>query len=442
MKLDYKRTFILGFGFFGISIVWSVYNSFVPVFLREYALPWWLVGFVMTFDNLLGITLLPYIGQLSDRTRTRLGRRRPYILVGTPIAAVFLIALAALHVGLPHVTSTLWLLTAIIIVMNLSMAVFRTPTVALMPDITPSALRSKANGVINLMGGLGTSLAFLIGGMLFARGQIYPFLLAAFMLLVAEGIVIFSVQEPAVPDTADEPAKARPNLWGALRETVSNFADLSRMPDKSALFVCLAIFCWFMGYNAIETFWTSYGREVLYASQIASGALTADQAVAKAASLLTYLSASFLVFALPAGLIATRFGRKPTIVTGLALLVALWFGMLWLSSNVYVLIALVLSGLAWALININSLPIMVDLAPAGKTGAYTGLYYFFSMLAASTSPTIVGRLMDLFGPRTMFVFTPIFMVLAMVSMLLVKRTEPADMGNVERALELVADADF
>jgi len=151
MKLDYKRTLILGFGFFGISIIWSVYNSFVPVFLRQYALPWWLVGFVMTFDNILGITMLPYIGQLSDNTWTRLGRRRPFILIGAPIAAVLFVVIPAIHLNMTHVASTLWLLTGVIIIMNIAMALFRTPTVALMPDITPPALRSKANGIINLM---------------------------------------------------------------------------------------------------------------------------------------------------------------------------------------------------------------------------------------------------------------------------------------------------
>ena len=107
MKLDYKRTLILGFGFFGISIIWSVYNSFVPVFLRQYALPWWLVGFVMTFDNILGITLLPYIGQLSDNTWTRLGRRRPFILIGAPIAAALFVVIPAIHLNMLHVASTL-----------------------------------------------------------------------------------------------------------------------------------------------------------------------------------------------------------------------------------------------------------------------------------------------------------------------------------------------
>lgn len=433
---------MLGFGFFGISIVWSVYNAFVPVFLREYDLPWSLVGFVMTLDNILAITLLPYIGQLSDRTRSRLGRRMPYILLGTPIAALFLVTIPMLHLNLPRVASTFAFMTFAIVMMNIAMAIFRTPTVALMPDITPSPLRSKANGIINLMGGVGTSIAFLIGGALFAYAQSAPFILAAVVLLMAEAVVLLTIREPKVDVAAvatDGGKVQRPSLGQSLRSTLADVAGIVRQRDKSALFVCLAIFCWFMGYNAIETFWTSYGKEVLYAGEIAAGTLTADAAVARAASLLTYLSAAFLVFALPAGFIATRFGRKPTILLGLGVLFALWAGMRFTTNNIYVMVTLVVSGIAWALININSLPIVADLAPAGKIGAYTGIYYFFSMLAASTSPTIVGWLMDLAGVRVMFVFTPVFMLLAFLCMLAVRRSEPV---AAPTAWEAVADADF
>ena len=430
MKLDYKRTLILGFGFFGISIIWSVYNSFVPVFLRQYALPWWLVGFVMTFDNILGITMLPYIGQLSDNTWTRLGRRRPFILIGAPIAAVLFVVIPAIHLNMTHVASTLWLLTGVIIIMNIAMALFRTPTVALMPDITPPALRSKANGIINLMGGIGTTIAFLIGGALFARGQGYPFILAAVFLLIAEAIVILRVQEPPPTDQGQIETARRPNALDSLRDTIRNVWAVAKNPDKSALWTCLAIFCWFMGYNAIETFWTSYGREVLFAPQIASGALTADQAVARAASMLTYLSGAFLIFALPAGFIATRFGRKPTILTGLGILVLVWTGFLFTRNSIYVTFTLIASGIAWALININSLPIMADLAPPGQIGAFTGLYYFFSMLAASTSPTFVGWLMDRTSIRVMFVFAAAFMALAFLCVLAIRHAEPEQASTI------------
>jgi len=424
MKLDYKKTFLLGFGFFGVSVVWSVYNSFVPIFLREYALPWWLVGFVMTFDNIAGIIIQPYVGQLSDHTRTRFGRRMPYIMIGAPIAALTFALIPVLHTGLPHTGTTLGLMTAIIVIMNIGMAIFRTPVVALMPDITPSALRSKANGIINLMGGLGTAIAFLIGGVLYNINQGVPFYAMTILMVLAELLVVNIIREPK-EFTVAAGQKAKPPSFGdSLRETVQTVVDIARQEEKSALFICLAIFAWFMGYNAIETFWTSYGKEVLYASQIASGALTADQAVAKATTLLSVVPIVFLVMSLPAGFIATRFGRKRTIITGLLLLAVFWLAIFFVQNMMFVYAALVFSGIGWALININSLPIVVDLASAAKVGSYTGLYYFFSMLAATLSPPIVGWLMDAFGLSVMFIFTPVFMLLAALLMLGVKRSEP------------------
>ena len=270
----------------------------------------------------------------------------------------------------------------------------------------------------------------MIGGALFARGQGYPFILAAVLLLIAEAIVILRVQEPPPTDQGQIETARRPNALDSLRDTVRNVWAVAKNPDKSALWTCLAIFCWFMGYNAIETFWTSYGREVLFAPQIAAGTLTADQAVARAASMLTYLSGAFLIFALPAGFIATRFGRKPTILTGLGILVLVWTGFLFTRNSIYVTFTLIASGIAWALININSLPIMADLAPPGQIGAFTGLYYFFSMLAASTSPTFVGWLMDRTSIRVMFVFAAAFMALAFLCVLAIRHAEPEQASTI------------
>ncbi len=443
-KLDWKRTAVLGFGFFGISIMWSVYNSFVPPMLRDYSLPWWLVGFVMVFDNILGITLLPFIGQLSDGVRTRWGRRIPFIMIGAPVAAIFMILIPIVHNAMPLNSMGLWLMTSVIIVMNVSMAIFRTPTVTLMPDITPPELRSKANGIINLMGGLGTVIAFLVGGTLFGYNTVYPFLLAAIVMLIAEAIVIFFVKEPEEFRTTEASAKAeRPGFGKSFMETLRNVGGLFTAEDKSALFICLAIFFWFTGYNALETFWTSYTSEVLYAPQVAAGLMTADEAVGKGSTMLTYMAMSFLVFAVPAGLIGTRIGRKRTIVTGLAVMGTLWLAVWFISNPTFITVMLVLSGLAWACVNINSLPVVADLAPPEKLGAYTGLYYFFSMLAASTSPVFVGWLFDLSDNLVvMFLFASIAIFIALGFTLAVRHTEPPKAADLGEALEMVADADM
>ncbi len=397
MKLDYQKTFLLGFGFFGISLIWSVYNSYVPIFLREYKLPLSLVGLVMTFDNIAGITIQPYVGFLSDRTRTRFGRRMPYLMVGAPIAALFFALIPVLHLSL----RIFGLLMATIIIMNIAMAIFRTPTVALMPDIIPSPLRSKANGIINLMGGLGTTLAFLGGAFLYRADRGLPFYLGAILMLAAVAIVVLVIREPR---EYEEDAKGQVGVVSTIREIFSS-------QERSALFILLAIFAWFLGYNAIETFWTTYGKEFLGIAE------------STAAAMLTYVSAAFLIFALPAGFVATRFGRRRTILAGLTALLVFVLGGYFTTNMTYLTVMLIIAGISWALININSFPMVSDVAPAGKIGSYTGLYYFSSMLAAIVSPPVAGGLMDLLGHRVMFLFSALSMLLAMVCMLQVKRGE-------------------
>jgi MFS family permease len=397
MKLDYKKTLLLGFGFFGISVIWSVYNAYIPIFLREYSLPLSLVGLIMTFDNIAGISIQPYVGFLSDRTRTRFGRRIPFMMIGAPIAAIFFALIPVLHLWVPVFP----LLMAAIIVMNIAMAIFRTPTVALMPDITPSPLRSKANGIINLMGGLGTTLAFLGGAFLYRANRGLPFWFGSILMLVATAIVVKVIKEPR---QYEETTEQRTGVLATIREIISS-------QEKSTLFILLAIFTWFIGYNAIETFWTTYGKEFLGIKE------------STAAMMLTYTSAAFLLFALPSGFIATRFGRRRTILAGLTILLVVILGGLFTTSMIYLTVMLILAGVGWALININSFPMVSDLAPPGKIGSYTGLYYFFSMLAAITAPPLAGALMDLFGHRMLFVFSPVFMGLAILCMSRVKRGE-------------------
>jgi maltose/moltooligosaccharide transporter len=285
--------------------------------------------------------------------------------------------------------------------MNIAMAIFRTPTVALMPDITPSPLRSKANGIINLMGGLGTSLAFLGGAFLYRANRGLPFWVGSVLMLVATAIVLLVIREPK---EYEQQTDTRTGVLATIREIITS-------QEKSALFILLAIFAWFVGYNAIETFWTTYGKEFLGISE------------SSAAAMLVYTSAAFLLFALPAGFIATRFGRRRTILAGLAIMLVLTFGGFLTTSMLYLTAMLILAGIGWALININSFPMVSDIAPPGKIGSYTGLYYFFSMLAAITAPPLVGALMDLFGQRTLFLFSPVFFLLAMLCMLRVKRGE-------------------
>ncbi len=409
MKLDYGKTALLGFGFFGVSLIWSVYNSYVPVFLeKDFLLSATLVGVVMTFDNIAALFIQPWIGALSDRTRTHMGRRMPFVIAGAPVAALAFAAIPFAN-ALP-----LFMLT--IIVMLFAMAVFRTPVIALMPDIVPSPLRSKANGMINLMGGVGAILAFFVGARLYDMGRPVPFLVFAVVLVIAIALVFLFIKEPR---NYGEPPSQEAGVLANLRIILADH-------DRSAILILLAIFAWFVGFNVIETFFTLYGVNVLGVKESAAS-LT-----------LGFLSVTFVLFAVPSGFIATRFGRKPTILVGLALLAVLLAivrvlppttQMLSLGAGITVLhVIMMLAGLAWAMININSLPMVVDIAPQDRIGTYTGLYYFFSTSAAILGPWLGGALTDMMGRDYTMIFTiaPIGMIVAFACMLGVRRGERAE----------------
>ena len=188
MKFNYGKIFLLGFGFFGVSVLWSIYNAFVPIFLAErFGLaPAW-IGFFMTLDNLAALFIQPPVGAWSDKLRSPIGRRMPFILIGAPISA--------LAFGIIPVAAVLPLFVACTTTLLLSMALWRTPVVALMPDITPSNKRSQANGIINFMGGIGAIIAFLIGGQLYAKNPAYPFWMGSVLVIVSALLVFIFVKE-------------------------------------------------------------------------------------------------------------------------------------------------------------------------------------------------------------------------------------------------------
>ncbi|WP_026370075.1 MFS transporter [Kallotenue papyrolyticum] len=406
---SYRRTLILGFGFLGISLLWGIYNAYVPLLLQAgrpdftkgaglpgYGLGTTITGFIMTLDNLAALLILPYIGALSDRTHTRLGRRRPYILAGAPVAAMAFAAIPLLN-GAP-----LPVFMAAIIVTLLAMDLFRTPVIALMPDITPSAKRSQANGAINLMGGVGAVLAFLLGGWLFRFGIWAPFAFGAITMLVACGMVIAFIREPEQPAEAEGEASVLDTLRNVLRGA-----------DRSARALLLAIFFWFLGYAAIEVFWTSYATDVL--------GLNGGQAT----MLLTFFSLSIVICSIPSGLIGARLGRKRTITVGL-----LGFGsmLIWgyvLTDATLAPLMLVIAGAMWSLILVNSLPMVVDMAPPERLGSYTGLYYLASQSAAILGPVLVGWIIALAGNnyRVGFLYAPLTLLIALPLLLLVQRGE-------------------
>ncbi|GAB4435487.1 MAG: SLC45 family MFS transporter [Anaerolineae bacterium] len=480
MKLNWRKTFLIGLGFLGISVMWQIYNAFVPIFLQggnaEYdrqagaqvhvveagdtlasiaaqygisidalattndladdadlaartgetvtiapyvgfGLNATLTGFIMTLDNIAALFILPLIGVWSDRTRTRIGRRYPYILTAAPVAAVAFVLIPVAAGMIDPATSgdiaenggalALFLVAAGL--MLVAMAVFRTPVISLMPDLTPSVLRSKANGVINLMGGVGGIIAALGLARLFDINPVLPFVISSVVLIVAVVLLFLTVREPdvsALPHEQSEEEEARQGLRG-----VRLVPPAYR---RSLIFLLLAIFSWFVGYNAIETFFSSYATTTL---GVSAGA---------APQLFSVALVTFILFAVPAGYVGTRLGRKRTIGLGLALFAALLVVAFFIANVTVVVIILAVGGVAWALVNINSLPMVIDTTDDARLlGTYTGLYYFASQSAAIFGPVLNGAIIDLSGSNYSMIFlvTPAFFVLALVCMRYVTRGE-------------------
>ena len=414
-KLNYPRTFVLGFGFFGVSVIWGVYNAFVPLYLEQkFGLsPFW-IGFFLTLDNIAALLIQPPLGSWSDRLRTPIGRRMPFILVGAPIGA--------LAFGLIPLASILPLFCACTMTLLLSMAVWRTPVVALMPDITPSQFRAQANGIINLMGGVGGIAAYFGGAALYKMNPAYPFWLGSFLVVGATAIIFAFIREPKT-FASDEIGsdETQPGFIESLRFLASE-------KDKSALFLLLALFCWTVGFTAVEAFWTLYATNHL-------GVSASD-----ATRILGQLSLVFVLVALPSGYLTAFLGRRATVaggLVGMALLLGVigflpvsklntpLFSLPLLGIVPVIGVLLMVAGIAWACVTIPALPMVVDMTDQSSVGTYTGLYYGFSTLAAIIGPNFNGAIVQLTGKNynTIFLTAPIWMILGLILLMKVKSGE-------------------
>ncbi|MEN6529773.1 MAG: MFS transporter [Anaerolineaceae bacterium] len=416
-KFNYGKIFLLGFGFFGISVIWTIYNAFVPLFLaNKFGLTAAWIGFFMTLDNIAALFIQPPVGAWSDKLRTPIGRRLPFILIGAPVGA--------LAFGLIPIVAVLPLFVACTSTLLLSMAFWRTPVVALMPDITPSKFRSQANGIINLMGGLGTIIASLVGSTLYEINVNFPFWMGSGLVVVAALLVFVFIKEPK---TYEETEK-QPNMFESLMELI-------REKDKSGLRILLAIFFWFLTYQGVESFLTLYATKHLGIPDGDAGRMSGHMGI------------FFVLFALVAGIMGSRFGRKKTISAGIVGMAALVFCIAILPVDFLTIelvkipalgmirvvnLFLMAAGITWAMININSLPMVVDLTTASRIGTFTGLYYLFSTLAAIVGPNLNGLIVQLSGQNygMVMVFGPVFLIIALILMLGVKKGEATVEDNI------------
>ncbi|MBQ5886153.1 MAG: MFS transporter [Clostridia bacterium] len=406
MKLNYKRTFFIGLAFMSICGFWQLYDYVVPLILKyTFHFPESLSGVVLAADNVLALFLLPLFGSLSDRINTRLGRRTPFILVGTALAAVLMLVIPVADdtVNLPLFVVALGLLL-------IAMSTYRSPAVALMPDLTPKPLRSSANAVINLMGTVGGIFALLIIKMLpkvnvetgTKDGSYFTVfaIMAVFMALCAL-ILVLTVRERKLADAMPKEEE----------EEHSGSTGAKMAPDvrRSLIFILCSVALWYIAYNALSSAYSRYVLEIWNVSESSGANMMLVATVVATASYI------------PVGIISSKLGRKKVILFGVAIMTAAYLSGFFLTSYspvIYLVMAVI--GIGWASINVNSYPMVVEMSTGSDVGRYTGIYYTFSMAAQIATPILSGVLIDLFGYRILFPYAVLFSALAFVTMMQVR----------------------
>ena len=449
MKLNYKRTILVGFAFFLISAFWQAYDAIIPLILtNHFGLPQTASGAVMSIDNVLAVFLLPVFGAISDKVNTSFGKRTPFVFFGSIVAMISFIALTLvdnyqlkkiLDFAGEETTSaqildfTLknpWPLIgfiATLLVVLIAMATFRSPAVALMPDVTVKPLRSKGNAIINLMGTAG-GISVLILGMIFGTSSDkfmqytgYVIAVVAVMLL---GLIVFlltvkekqwakDMENETISLGLNEEPKA--NIEGGSR-------SLARGELKSLFLILASVALWYVGYNSITSKYSVYSSTILYFN------FNLTLIIAQVAAIIAYI---------PVGIIASKIGRRKTILAGVIILASAFFAGNFITKNSpeFIMVPIfILAGIGWATINVNSFPMVVELAKGGDVGKYTGYYYTASMAAQIVAPILSGLLYDAFGMRAMFFsFGTVFVALSFITMFFVKHgdSKPVSRGALE-----------
>lgn len=416
MKLNYKRTFFIGLAFLSISGFWQMYDSIIPLMLQNtFHLGETVTGALMAMDNVLAIFLLPLFGLLSDKTDTKIGKRMPFILGGTILAASFLLLLSA-----ADKKQNLVMFLFVLFLLLLSMGLYRSPAVALMPDLTPNRLRSKANAVINLMGAVGGVYALLMIKLLVGGGErpdyLPLFLSIAGLMLLAVAVLFFTVKEKKTAKLVREEERAleiqgdsdgQAEALGRMQEETSE--KMEGMPQevrRSMIFLLLSIFFWFTAYNAVTTAFSRYTRVVWH---MEGGSFADCLMVATVAAICSYI---------PIGNIASRIGRKKTILAGIILMSLCYFAAIFAGAyHPAVNIAFAAIGVGWAAINVNSYPMIVEMGKGCDIGKFTGTYYTFSMAAQIFTPVLSGFLLENISYRSLFPYAFAFSVLAFITMM-------------------------
>ena len=424
MKLDTKRTFLVGFAFLAITAFWQMYDGLIPKILTDtFNLSPTVSGIIMAADNVLALFLLPLFGRLSDKCRSPLGKRRPFIIVGMIATMVLMIWIPIIdnsYFAVPSLTKII-LFIGVLALLLLTMSFYRSPSVALMPDITPKPLRSKANAIINLMGAVGGVLYLIFTAIMYPESKTsgvdhvnyLPLFIAVMaVIFVSLIIMIFFVNEPKLAKAQQEYEDAHPEE-NLTETTENNKAVLPKPVKRSLIFLLLSVAFWYIGYNGIVTFFTNFTQNVW------------GVGIGGASTCLTIATGAAIVCYIPAGILASKIGRKKTIIAGALLLASSFLaGFIYtlfvntFHPALYVLFALV--GIAWATINVNSFPMVVEMCHGSDIGKFTGLYYTFSMAAQIVTPIIAGFLIEKIDYKVLFLYSAIFVFLSFITMCFVK----------------------
>ena len=423
MKLEYKKIEKVGLIFFSISLFWQIYDSIIPKILKNnfnFNNSW--TGTIMAMDNVIALFMLPFFGYLSDKTNTKWGRRTPYIVCGTILSALSFIFVAVFANSKSLVPFMITLGFVLIF-----MSSYRSPAVALMPDVTVKPLRSKANAVINLLGALGGLISLGAIAFLYSDNEsVLPlFAVICSIMLVALVVFLLTIKEPVLIEQMQKD-RLKYNIKDEEENKSTAATPMEKSKLKSLILLLLSVFLWFMAYNSVTTFFSTYAEEVW---NLADGGFAPLLMIAQVAAIAMFI---------PVGIIASKIGRKKTILMGISAMIFAFFGAFIVGSNlfgikvnltsgalsnpVFYVMALLftITGIGWATINVNSYPMVVEMSKDSNSGKFTGYYYTASMGAQILTPILAGLVMDYISNKLLFLYASVFITLALVTMLFVK----------------------
>ena len=444
MKLNNRRTVLVGLAFLSICAFWQMYDNVIPLILREtFRMNESLAGAVMALDNILALFLLPFFGTLSDRCRNqKLGRRTPFILVGTAVAVVLMNLLPLLDNGFAAGGGR-WHFIAFIVVLGgllVAMGSYRSPAVALMPDVTPKPLRSRANAIINLMGAVGGVLYLGVAAVLYPTDKVKNlvhvnyqplFLVVSAIMAAAVAVLLLTIREPRL-SAENQSLEAQHPEWNLAEDDGSGREVLPAAVKRSLRFLLASIALWYIGYNGVTTWFTTYISQIM------------GEGLGGASRCLLVATVGAIVSYIPIGVVASKVGRRKTILAGCALLAACFLAGFLLTTafssiNFIMYIVFALVGLAWAAINVNSLPMVVEMCRGSDVGKFTGYYYTASMAAQVVTPVLAGTLMRHVSYKILFPYAALFVALSFVTMCFVRHGDSK--AEAKRGLDAFEEMD-